>query len=74
MANKKKPITFEKILNELKKLSQQAYDAWEYCSIEETYISDETERVWMQADKGRYSHINDELELIIATLENWLML
>lgn len=75
MAKQKKPITFDKILEELKKLDQKVFDAWEYC-LEEQFNPqiDEDTRVWLQCDKGRYSHIIDELENIIATLEKWLMI
>jgi hypothetical protein len=69
-----KPISFEKILESLKQLSERIDVSSNNC-LEKRYASnDDDEMVFLKHQERKYDHVNDALYDIIAQIESWIQM
>jgi hypothetical protein len=67
-----RPISFEKILEQLKELNERIGIASGIC-LDKRYASDDDdEKVLLKHQEMKYDHISEQLYDIIAEIEGWV--
>lgn len=69
-----RPITFEKILEQLKELTERIGIASDICLEKRYATDDDDEKVLLKHQEMKYDHISERLYDITAEIESWLQI
>lgn len=69
-----KPISFEKIVENLKQLSERIDVSSNNCLEKRYATDDDDEKVFLKHQERKYDHVNDALYDIIAQVESWIQI
>lgn len=68
-----RPISFEKILEQLKELNERICIASDICAEKRYAIfTNDDEAVMLKHEERKYDHISEQLYDIIAEIEGWV--
>ena len=67
-----KPISFEKILESLRELSERIDVSSNICLEKRYATDDDDEKVFLKHQELKYDHVNDAIYDIVALIESWI--
>ena len=67
-----KPISFEKILESLRELSERIDVSSNNCLEKRYATDDDDEKVFLKHQELKYDHVNDAIYDIVALIESWI--
>lgn len=69
-----KPISFEKIVESLKQLSERIDVSSNNCLEKRYATDDDDEKVFLKHQETKYDQVNDAIYDIVALIESWIQI